>query len=142
MLLNVSYNNKEVTARINTEVGKPFSLKKRWALGGIGSPKLIIEESSIEIRNLLLLDNNRNVCQIELRPKGIILSFRSLLETFALVIPYYKLVVYKTDPSIFTIHKDHYFVKVDARRDKGEKFIKRMLNYKSDNAPTKIEDLD
>lgn len=141
MLLNVSYNDKEKREKIAEEVGKPFSLKKRITMGGIGSPKMVIEDSSLEIRNLLILDNNRNVCQIELRPKGIILSFRSLLETYALIIPYYKLVIYKTDKSIFTIHRDQYFVKVDASKDKGDKFIMRMLNFKSDISPTSIEDL-
>ena len=84
MLVNVSYNNKELTRKIDDEVGKPFLLKNRWAMGGIGSPKLFITESSIEIRNLLLLDNNLDSCNIELRPKGIIVRFRSLLETYAL----------------------------------------------------------
>ena len=57
MLLNVSYNNKAVTKKIEEEVGKPFTLKERWAMNGIGSPKLIITETSIEIRNLLILDS-------------------------------------------------------------------------------------
>ena len=142
MLVNVSYNNKSITEKINAEVGKPFTLRKRISLGGIGSPKMVIEDANLEIHNLLVLDNNRNVCQIELRPKGIILSFRSLLETYALIIPYYKLVVYKIGKSLFTIHKDHYFVKVDASKDKGERFIMKILDYKSDNAPTSIEDLE
>ena len=56
MLVNVSYNNKEITKKVDEAVGKPFTLKERWAMGGIGSPKLFITESSVEIRNLLLLD--------------------------------------------------------------------------------------
>ena len=91
MLVNVSYNNKEITRKVDAEVGKPFTLKERWAMGGIGSPRLFITETSIEIRNLLILDNNRDQCNVEIRPKGIIVRFRSLLETFALVIPFYKL---------------------------------------------------
>ena len=81
MLLNVSYNEPEVKKKIETAVGKPFSLKERWTKGGIGSSKLLITQTSIDIHNLLILDNNRNTCNIELRPKGIILRFRSLLET-------------------------------------------------------------
>lgn len=141
MLVNVSYNNKELTRKIDDEVGKPFLLKNRWAMGGIGSPKLFITESSIEIRNLLLLDNNLDCCNIELRPKGIIVRFRSLLETYALVIPYYKLSVYKGDFAIYSIYRDHHFIKVRSDTKAIQKFFKKMLDYKADTSPTSIEDL-
>lgn len=141
MLVNVSYNNKEITRKVNDAVGKPFTLKERWAMGGIGSPKLFITEASIEINNLLILDNNLNSCNIELRPKGIIVRFRSLLETFALVIPYYKLTVYKGDFAIYSIYRDNYFIKVKSDTKAIQKFFRKMLDYKTDNAPTSIEDL-
>jgi len=141
MLLNVSYNDKKITDRIDTEVGRPFTLKERWALGGIGSPRLFITETSVEIHNLLILDNNRNQCNIELRPKGIIVRFRSLLETFALVIPYYKLTLYKGDLARYTIYRDHYFIKVEADTKAAQKFFKKILDHKADNHPTSIEDL-
>lgn len=141
MLLNVSYNDKKITERIDSEVGKPFTLKGRWAMGGIGSPRLFITETSIEIRNLLILDNNRNQCNIEMRPKGIIIRFRSLLETFALVIPFYKLSIYKGDLAKYSIYRDHYFIKVQADTKAVQKFFKKILDYKADNMPTSIEDL-
>jgi len=141
MLVNVSYNNKSVSKKINAEVGKPFTLKERWALGGIGSPKLIITETSIDIRNLLILDNNRNTCNIEMRPKGIIVGFRSLLESYALVIPYYKLSIYKGQASVYSIYKDQYFIKVESDTKAVQKFLKKIMDYKADNAPTSIEDL-
>ena len=90
MLLNVSYNDPKIKKQINSEVGAPFSLRERWKLGGIGSSKLKITHASIDIHNLLVLDNNNNSCNIELRPKGIIVRFRSLLETYGLIIPYFK----------------------------------------------------
>ena len=135
MLVNVSYNNPELTRKVDNSVGKPFPLKKRWAMGGIGSPKLFITECSKEIRNLLLLDNNLNTCNIELRPKGIILRFRSLLETYALVIPYYKLSIYKGDLGIYSVHMDHYFIKVQADTKAIQKFFVKMLGYKADQYP-------
>ena len=141
MLVNVSYNNKEITQKIDQEVGKPFTLKERWSMGGIGSPKLTITAASIEIRNLLILDNNLDTCNIELRPKGIILRFRSLLETYALIIPFYKLTIYKGDLAIYSVYRDHYFVKVKADTKAIQKFFKKLLDYKADNSPTKIEDL-
>jgi len=141
MLVNVSYSNKALTKKIDDEVGKPFTLKERFALNGIGSPKLFITATSIEIQNLLILDNTTNSCNIELRPKGIILRFRSLLETYALVIPFYKLTIYKGDIGIYSIFKDHYFFKVRADTKAIQKFFKKLLDYKADNTPTSIEDL-
>ena len=112
MLLNISYNDEEVKKKIEKTVGKPFSLQKRWKIGGIGSPKLLIDSSSLDISNLLILDQNIDQCNIELRPKGIIVRFRSLLETYGLIIPYYKLKIYKGKANIYSIYRDNYFIKV------------------------------
>ncbi len=141
MLLNVSYSDKNISRKIDNEVGKPFTLKERFKMGGIGSPKLEITAASVEIRNLLILDNNANTCNIEMRPKGIILGFRSLLESYALIIPYYKLTLYKGDFAVYSIYKDNYFVKVRSDTKAIQKFFKKLLDYKADNAPTSIEDL-
>ena len=141
MLLNVSYTDKKITRKIDEAVGKPFSLKERWAMGGIGSPKLFTTEVSMEIHNLLILDNNLNTCNIEMRPKGIIVRFRSLLETYGLVIPYYKLSIYKGDMAVYSIYKDHHFIKVKSDTKAVQKYFKKLLDYKADNAPTSIEDL-
>ncbi len=141
MLLNVSYNDKKITSKIDEEVGKPFTIKERLKLSGIGSPKLFIKETSVEIHNLLILDNNRNSCNIEMRPKGIIVRFRSLLETYALVIPYYKLTIYKGDFAVYSIYRDHYFIKVLSDTKAIQKYFRKLLDYKADNAPTSIEDL-
>ena len=141
MLLNVSYTDKAITKKIDAEVGRPFTLKERWKMGGVGSPKLEITEASVEIRNLLILDNNADCCNIELRPNGIILGFRSLLESYGLVIPYYKLTIYKGDLAVYSIYRDHYFVKVRSDTKAVQKFFKKLLDLKADNTPTAIEDL-
>jgi len=141
MLLNVSYNEPKVKEKIETAVGKPFSLRERWAKGGIGSSKLVITQTSIDIHNLLVLDNNRNTCNIELRPKGIILRFRSLLETYALVIPYYKLTLYKGKAKEYSIYKDKQFVKVAADTKTTFKFFSKLSAEKATNQLPGIEDL-
>ena len=141
MLVNVSYNNREITRKVDDAVGKPFTLKERWAMGGIGSPKLFITDTSVEIANLLLLDNNLNCCNVELRPKGIIVRFRSLLETFALVIPYYKLNIYKGQAVVHSLYADHHFIKVRTDSEAIRRFFRKMMDYRADNIPTSIEDL-
>lgn len=143
MLLNVSYNNKQVTKKIADEVGPPFSLAERIKRRGIGSSKLIITQTSVHIHNLLILDNNRNQCNIELRPNGIIVGFRSLLESYALIIPYYKLSLYKGKAEEYSIYRDDYFIKIEAgAKDTAvHKFMNKILAEKAANTPTRLEDL-
>lgn len=143
MLLNVSYNNPEIKRKIDEAVGKPFTLRERFKQGGIGLGHLIITASSIQVQNLLALDKYRNKCNIELRPEGIIVGFRSLLESYALVIPYWKLNLYKGRAEEYSIYRDNYFIKIEAKAKdkKTHAFIKRILEQKAQQAPTTIEDL-
>ena len=141
MLLNISYNDEEVKRKIEKTVGKPFSLQKRWKIGGIGSPKLLIDSSSLDISNLLILDQNIDQCNIELRPQGIIVRFRSLLETYGLIIPYYKLKIYKGEANIYSIYMDNYFIKVISDNHSVRKFFKKIADQKILNTPSSFEDI-
>ena len=142
MLVNTSYNEKKINDSIHELVGKPFGFIENIKQNGIGSPRLNIIKSSEEIATLLSYDNNRNFCNIELRPKGIIIRFRSLLETFSLVIPFYKLVLFKPANS-FTFHMDHHFISVEAMpENKGlHQFMEKLNRMKSENSPTYVDDL-
>lgn len=131
MLLNVSYNRPKIKAKIDEEVGPAFSFMERIRMKGIGSGKLFITSTSIEIHNLLILDSYLNTCGIEMRPKGIIVTFRSILETYALVIPYYKLNLYKGKSEEYSIYRDHYFIKVKANIPRIHKFMKKISSYKA-----------
>lgn len=141
MLYNVSYNNKKIDREISEEVGAVLTLKERWKLKGSGSPKLFITSCSIQIHNLLVLDNNANSCNVEIRDKGIIVRFRSLLETFALPIPFYKLTIYKGRAQDYSIHKDNYFVKLKADHKRIHKFFDKLSQLKSDQGFEYIDDL-
>ena len=71
-----------------------------------------------KLLNYLKLDNNINYCNIEIRKNGIIIRFRSLLETYGLIIPYYKLVIYKGESNIYSFYKDNNFIKFLADNKK------------------------
>lgn len=133
MLVNVSYNNKEITRKIDEELGKPFPIMQRLKMGGIGSSRLPITSCSIQINNLLILDNNRNMCNIEMRPKGIIVGFRSLLESYALIIPYYKLTLYKGKAEEYSIYRDNYFIKVEVKKKdkRTHQFMHKLVAEKA-----------
>jgi hypothetical protein len=133
MLRNVSYNNSIIKSEINDLLGKPFTIFERIKLGGVGSPKYFILKTDIKITNLLNLDNNTNQCNIELRPRGIIISFRSLLETYGLVIPYYKLKLFKGQSNVYSIYIDEYFIKILANKKNEHEFIKKLNKFKSTN---------
>ena len=141
MLINISYNDPKQKQQIDDAVGQPFRLTERWKLGGIGSPKLEINSTSLEIHNLLVLDHNINSCNIELRPKGIILRFRSLLETYGLVIPYYKLKVYKGQAQEYSMYKDHFCIKVAATEKSTHLYFKKLITQKTAALPTPLEEL-
>jgi len=134
MLFNVSYRNPRITKSIDTSVGKPYSLKERFKMKGIGCGKLYITSCSIEIHNLLILDSYLNVCNIEMRPDGIIIGFRSLLESYALVIPFYKLNLYKGKAEEYSIYGDHHFIKIKADTKKIHQFIKKVLAFKANHS--------
>ena len=131
MLYNISYNNKKTIEIINKSVGKPFSLLENIKRKGIGSPRLIITKANKEIADILNKNNSIKYANIELRPNGIIIGFQSQLEVYALVIPFYKLVVFKPGDSI-TFHIDQYFVSFNfsSTDKKFAEFIKKIENQK------------
>lgn len=143
MLLNVSYNNPDIKRKIDAEVGPAFGLKERIKQRGIGIGHLIITDSSIQIQNFLALDKYRNKCNIELRPKGIIIGFRALLDSYAFIVPYWKLTLYKGRAEEYSFHKDNYFIKIEAKAKdtKVHSFVKRIIEEKAKQAPTNIDDL-
>jgi hypothetical protein len=94
MLYNISYKDLKIEREINELVGKPFSILDNVKKGGIGSPKLFITRCSKEIFDLLHVNESVKFCNIELRPKGILIGFQSRLDVYVLVIPYYKLVIF------------------------------------------------
>lgn len=132
MIYNISHNTPEIFAKIDKEVGKGFGFFEVFKNGGIGSPKLFVNSSSSEIEELLSLDSYTNSCNIELRPNGIIVRFKSKLETFALPIPYYKLTLYKGKADEYSIYRDHHFIKIKGTKPGVIKFIGKILEAKAE----------
>lgn len=133
MLKNISYNNPKIIDEINNYVGKPYTILQRLKIGGIGSSKLIINSADSIIENLLNLDNNLNYCNIEIRPKGIIIHFKSLLETYGLIIPFYKLKIFKGKANEYSIYIDNFFIKVNASEKNEHDFLKKILRLRASN---------
>ena len=131
MLRNISYNDHKLKEEISKMIGKPFSFFERIKMNGIGSSSLRIQGSNSEIENLLNLDNNDNRCNIEIRKKGIIVRFRALLETYALIIPFYKLKLFKGESNVYSIYIDNYYIKVLANNKNVHDFFKKISKYRN-----------
>lgn len=134
MIIDVSYTSDENTKRINEFLGKPYSLLQRIKMGGIGSPKLSLLDADDEVSRLMNRDINRNVCNIELRPKGIIIGFRSHLDPYALLMKYRDLKIIEQNPLTFRIETQENFIEIQSRkRDKAiRKFLERLEREKND----------
>jgi len=96
VLLNTTYKNEENEVIIDDLVGKPFSLRKKLLMGGVGSGRMIIDEASPKLEMTLINGPDLNYANIELRPKGILIRITRRLDNFTWVIPYYHLHIYKT----------------------------------------------
>ena len=131
MLKNVSYHDDNIKNEINNLIGKPYSFFDKIKRGGIGSSKLLITKADKEIENLLVLDHNDNYCNIELRTNGIIIYFRSLLETYGLIIPYFKLVVFKVTKDEYTFNIDSKFLKIKVKSVNDHSFIRKITENKA-----------
>ena len=142
MLLNISRDFSTKREEINDLAGKPFSLSQRQELGGTILQDLPVTTASIEIYNLLVLNEGQSNCSLEMRSKGILISFKAAGETYSLVIPFYKLKIYKGRAEEYSFYKDNYFIKIYAGSNEAEihKFIKKLRHYKADQALPRIED--
>lgn len=102
-------------------------------MGGIGSQRLLIRQANQEIQALLDDQNTPPYTNIELRPQGIILWFRVKLDNWVLVLPYYKLTIFKGDNG-FSIFSDQWKLKFSPAHNTplDTRFIQKMIKMKSE----------
>jgi len=132
MLFNTTYNNKDYDTESTFLVGAKFTLFERIKLGGIGSGRLIIKNTSSKLNVAKLKFNEIDYGNIELRPNGIIVHYTRKLERFSWIIPYYRLVIYNAQ--FFSIHANGNFIQFSKNRNYNvnKKFINRMIQLKND----------
>ncbi len=110
MIRNITYNNSRIRDEINKLVGPSFGWRLRIKMGGIGSRRMLISDSSPNIWHLLNHQNTANYCYLELRPKGIIIHFRSILESMGWIIPYRNLEINPASTSVKIIGENEFMV--------------------------------
>ncbi len=130
MILNTTHYNSEHKQIIADLVGSPFSLVQKLKMKGIGSKRMIVDEVSPNMQSMINKVSDINYANIELRPKGIMVMINKGLKNFTWVIPYYQLVIYKTNGS--SIHAQGRFVHFRNSKTfrENKKFFDKLLDQK------------
>ena len=129
MIFNSTYTDNKRELEVEKLIGKKYSLFSSIRFNGVGSKRLIIKETSPEFKKIIIQKNDLIYSNIELRYKGIIVYIAEGLNRFSWVIPYYKLVIYKT-PN-YSIHSDGNFVRFsnDLNFKENLKFFKELNHH-------------
>jgi hypothetical protein len=130
MILDSTYSNKQNKQLINDVIGKPYSILESLRMGGIGSKRMIIEEASPNFTQYLNQVSDVNYANIEMRPNGILIYINKGLKNFTWIIPYFKLVIYKTNGT--SIHAEGKFIhfRNDSNFKENKTFIKKLVRTK------------
>lgn len=130
MLLNTTYKNEENEIIIDDLVGKPFSLRKKLTMGGVGSGRMVIDEASPKLEMTLINGADLNYGNIELRPKGILIRITRRHDNFTWVIPYYHLHIYKTNG--LSVHGQGHYLHFRSNQMlyKNKPFFKKLSSLK------------
>ena len=130
MILNSTHENKEHKQLLVDLIDKPFSFLESIRMKGIRSKRLSIKEVSPNLKPYMNFVSDINYVNIELRKKGVLIYFNKGLQNFTWVIPYYQLVVYKTNGS--SIHAQGKFIHFENNKifKENKNFFNKMLDEK------------
>ncbi|MFD0990936.1 hypothetical protein ACFQ1R_12580 [Mariniflexile jejuense] len=131
MILDTTYSNKVNIELINDLVGKPYSIIKSIRMKGIGSKRMIIEEVSPNMKQYINVVDDASYANIELRPLGILIRINKALKNYTWVIPYYQLVIYKTN--LRSIHAQGRYIrfKNSITLKENKLFFNKLLDLKA-----------
>jgi len=130
MILNTTHYQKDHKQIIDDLVGAPFSLVQKLKMKGVGSKRMIVDEVSPNMQTMMNEVSDINYANIELRPKGILIMITKGHKNFTWIIPYYQLVIYKTNGS--SIHAQGNFVhfRNNVTFKENKKFFDKLMDEK------------
>lgn len=130
MVFNTTHTDKKNAELINDIVGKRYSFIQSIKLKGTGSKRMIVGEVSPNLQQYINTVSDINYANIEIRPKGILVHINKGLKNFSWAIPYYQLVIYKTNGS--SIHGQGKFIhfKNNKTFKENKAFFKKLMSEK------------
>ena len=131
MIFNSTYTDPEKDLEVDKIIGKKFNLVESILMGGIGSKRLILESFSVKFQDHIKEGFDLNYVNIELRKKGIKVFITNRQKRITWVIPYFRLVIYKTP--FFSIHSNGSFLKFSNKLNHKENlsFFRKLAKIKS-----------
>lgn len=130
MIINSTYKNNDDKQIIEDLVGRSFTLFESIKMKGVGSKRMIVDDVSPNLKLLMNTFSDTNYANIELRKNGILIYVNKGLKNFTWAIPYYQLVIYKTNGA--SIHAQGKFIHFrnnkTFKENKG--FFNKMLDEK------------
>ena len=130
MILDTSHTSKEHKIIISDLIGKPFSFLESIKMGGVGSKRMIIENVSPNLQQHLNTVSDINYSNIEMRPSGILIYINKGLKNYTWIIPFYQLVIYKTNG--ISIHAQGKFIHFRNNKTfkENKSFMTKLLDAK------------
>ena len=131
MIFNSTYTDKDKELEVEKLIGKKYGIISSIRLNGVGSKRLIVQETSQNLKKIIIQKSDLIYSNIEIRSGGVIVYIAEGLNRYSWVIPYYKLVIYKT-PN-YSIHSDGNFIRFsnDLNIKENLKFFKKLIKHKS-----------
>lgn len=130
MILDTTYHNKEHKQLLYNLVGRSFTLLESLKMKGIGSKRMIVGEVSPSMQSYLNRVSDINYANIELRKNGILIFINKGLQNFTWAIPYYQLVMYKTNGASIHAQGRYIHFKNNKTFKENKTFFRKMLDEK------------
>jgi len=130
MILDSTHPNKKHKQIIEDLIGKPFSFFEAFKRKGIGSKRMIVTEVSPNMQQYINQIHDITYANIEMRTSGIVLYINKGLKNFTWIIPYYQLVLYRTNGA--SIHAQGKYVQFKESKTfrENKAFFTKLLEEK------------
>lgn len=113
--------------QIRSLVGK-FNILQRVKMGGSGSPRSVVEHASPNLFNLFKTKGGIVYANMDLRPSGVMVVMARDIRRTAWVIPFDKLVLFKSETLNIQANGEHLELRLDSSRQTP--FINKLLQMK------------
>jgi hypothetical protein len=130
LVLDTTYYNKEHKQLFDNFVGKPYTFYQALKRRGVGSKRMIVEKVSPNLNPILNTVSDLNYANIEMRKNGILIHITKGLKNFTWAIPFYHLVLFKTDG--LSIHAQGKFIHFKKSKNfyENKNFLISLMNEK------------